>query len=189
MANLWLSLLLLLECQQLCTIFTLLCQYMSKFPNINAYLVYLNGYPLLLCKCDFSENGVDPFILTFFNSYPPLGLMSIFTYSLSLSSQEAEPEIGSLMSLILWGSECFRRNLQVSEGNRTAHGAKQSKDVISAKPGLSLIPQRVLEQEWHHKCCPNLRQRSKTFLFLYQPSGCVLPLLGGEGCFPQATSS
>ena len=44
MSNLWLSMLLLLEYQQLYTIFTLFCHCMSKFPNTKClFFIYLNG--------------------------------------------------------------------------------------------------------------------------------------------------
>ena len=52
---------------------------------------------------------------------------------------------------------------------------------LSQHQGLFL---GVIVIPWH---CPTLRQRRRTFIFPYQV-GCVLPLVGGEGCFPPGHS-
>lgn len=149
MSNLWLSMLLLLEYQQLYTIFTLFCHCMSKFPNTKClFFIYLNGYLLLiiLCKYPFSENGLYQFSLTFFKSYPHLGLINIFTYSLHLSFWEAEHKIRIIESLILCRSISEETIKEESEGSFTwkevkdkTQGESKEKIWFQLNSSLSLI--------------------------------------------------
>ena len=84
--------------------------------------------------------------LTFFKSYPHLGLINIFTYSLHLSFWEAEHKISIIKSLILCRSISEETSKEGSEGSFTRKEVKdktqgESKEKIwfQLNSSLSLI--------------------------------------------------
>lgn len=146
MSNLWLSMLLLLEYQQLYTIFTLFCHCMSKFPNTKClFFIYLNGY-LLQYFVNVLFLKMVYITLTFFKSYPHLGLINIFTHSLHLSFWEAEHKIRIMKSLILCRSVSEETNKEEREGSFTwkevkdkTQGESKEKIWFQLNSSLSLI--------------------------------------------------
>ena len=84
--------------------------------------------------------------LTFFKSYPHLGLINIFTYSLHLSFWEAEHKIRINKSPILCRSISEESSKEGSEGSFTwkevkdSRGESKEKIWFQLNCSLSLIP-------------------------------------------------